>query len=69
MELLLKTKIMKKLVSGILSKYLTKATGHNIAIDIGEFHATTINGDAHMHLVLDATMPQDEFVKMIEKIS
>ena len=69
MELLLKTRVMKRFVSTILSKYLTRTTGHKIAIDIGEFHAVTLNGDAHVHLVLDATMPQDELIKMIEKMN
>lgn len=69
MELILKTKMIKRAVGSALSKAIKKKTGYNVALDIGEFCATTINGAAHMHLVLDATMPQDEFVKMIEKMS
>ena len=68
MELLLKTKIIKKAVSTALSKVIKKKTGYNVALDIGEFHATTINGAAHAHLILDAELPKEDLEKIIAKI-
>lgn len=68
MELILKTKIIKKAVSTALSKVIKKKTGYNVTLDIGEFHATTINGAAHVHLILDAELPKEDLEKIIAKI-
>ena len=68
MELVLKTKLIKKAVGSALSKVIRKKTGYTVALDIGEFHATTINGAAHVHLVLDAELPKEDLEKIIKKI-
>lgn len=65
-----------KLFSGLLKGALSKAlelvlkakTGYHADICVNEFNAHVKDGQAHVHLSIDADMSQDELKKILASV-
>ena len=66
MKLNLSTKIMRNLVASLISKAIRKKLGYDIDIQLNELAATIVNGQAHLHVNVDAKLNNDELKKIIE---
>ena len=64
-------KISSGFLRGIVSKLIKRAVkkkGYNADIVLNEFAAKFENGEATIHLNLDAKMSQDELTKLLKDI-
>lgn len=64
-------KISSGFLRGIVSKLIKRAVkkkGYNADIVLNEFAAKFENGEATIHLNLDAKMSQDELTKILKEI-
>ena len=68
MKLNLSTKFMRNLVASLISKTIQKKLGYKVDIQLTELSATVANGQAHLHLNVDADLNNDEFKKILESI-
>ena len=67
-EMKIGTKIMRGMVSKIITKVLKMKLGYNVGIQLNEFDAKVNDGKAHVHLNIDAEMTQEELNKILETI-
>ena len=62
----LRTKLMRKVVSKLLSKAIKSKTGYEIGIQFDELNASFEDGEITVKANLEAKMGKDEFVKILK---
>lgn len=64
-------KITSKLMRGVATKLINKAikskTGYDINIKLNDLNATVIDGEAHVHIDIDANLPKDVLTELLAK--
>ena len=68
MKLNLSTKFMRSLVASLITKAIQKKLGYKVDIQLSELSAEVVNGQAHLHVNVDAKLDNDEFKKILESI-
>lgn len=68
MKLNLSTKIMRGLVASMVSKAIRKKLGYDIEIQLNELAATVVNGQAQLHISVDAKLDNNELKKILEAV-
>ena len=68
MKLNLGSKFMRRLVSKLISKYLSKTLGYKVRIDLNKLNVNFDDGDTIIKTDLELRMDKHEFKKLISKI-
>ena len=68
MKLNLSTKFMRSLVASLITKAIQKKLGYKVDIQLNELSAEVVNGQAQLHVNVDAKLDSDEFKKILESI-
>ena len=68
MKLNLGSKIMRKVASKLISKYLSKSLGYKVRIDLNKLNVNFDDGDTIIKTDLELRMDKHEFKKLISKV-
>ena len=68
MKIKLSSKLVRGLVTKIIAGIILKQTGYHINIDLNEVVLTFVEGEAHLHADVDATMNKEDFKEAVKKI-
>ena len=68
LKLNLTTKFMKGIITKLISKAIQKKYGYKIDIVLNEINLEVVNGQAHIHADVDATVDNDELMKIVKSI-
>lgn len=68
LKLNLSSKLMRGIVTKIISKAVYKKTGYKIGIEVNNINVEVINGKAHIHVNADAEIDNDELMKIVRTI-
>ena len=67
-EMKIASAFTRNIVSRLIRMVLRKKTGYDIDIRLSEFTITVIDGNAHIHLDVDAELKKDELIKILKTI-
>ena len=67
MKLNLGSKFMRRVVSKLISKYLSKSLGYKVRIDLNKLNVNFDDGDTIIKTDLELRMDKHEFKKLISK--
>lgn len=68
MKLNLGSKFMRRVVSKLISKYLSKSLGYKVRIDLNKLNVNFDDGDTIIKTDLELRMDKHEFKKLISKV-
>lgn len=68
LKLNLSSKLMRGIVTKLISKAVHKKTGYKIGIELNNINVEVINGKAHIHVNADAEIDNDELMKIVRTI-
>lgn len=68
MKINLGSKLMRKIVSKVASKFLSKAIGYKVKINFDELKVDFVDGDAKIRTNLEVEMDKNEFTKLIKRV-
>ena len=68
LKLNLSSKLMRGIVTKLISKAVYKKTGYKIEIELNNINVEVINGKAHIHVNADAEIDNDELMKIVRTI-
>ena len=68
LKLKLSTKFMKNLLAGYISRVLRKKLGCEVAVNIDELDIETVDGTVKLHANVDATVTNDEAMRIIKRL-
>lgn len=68
LKLTLSTKIMKNMVTKLLTKVISKKLGCKIDIQLNELQINMVDGKVHVHANMDAEMNKDDLVNIIANV-
>lgn len=68
MKLNLGSKFMRRVVSKLISKYLSKSLGYKVRIDLNKLNVNFDDGDTIIKTDLELRMNKHEFKKLISKV-
>lgn len=68
LKLKLSTKFMRGFIANLAAKAILKHLGYHIDIEINEIEAKTEGGNINLHLNVDASVDNAEFMKIIKTI-
>lgn len=68
LKLNLTTKLMKGIVTKLLTKMIYKKCGCKVDIQLNELQINVVDGKAHLHANVDAEINNDEFMKIVKTI-
>ena len=68
MKLNLGSKFMRRVVSKLISKYLSKTLGYKVRIDLNKLNVNFDDGDTIIKTDLELRMDKYEFKKLISKV-
>ncbi len=68
LKLNLSSKLMRGIVTKLISKAVYKKTGYKIGIELNNINVEVINGRAHIHINADAEIDNDELMKIVRTI-
>lgn len=68
MKLNLGSKFMRRVVSKLISKYLSKTLGYKVRIDLNKLNVNFDDGDTIIKTDLELRMDKHEFKKLISKV-
>ena len=68
MKLNLGSKFMRRVVSKLISKYLSKTLGYKVRIDLNKLNVNFEDGDTIIKTDLELRMDKHEFKKLISKV-
>ena len=68
MKLNLGSKFMRRVVSKLISKYLSKSLGYKVRIDLNRLNVNFDDGDTIIKTDLELRMDKHEFKKLISKV-
>lgn len=68
LKLKLSTKFMRNLLAGYISRTIYKKFGYETSVDIEEVSIETVDGAVKLHANVDATISNDEFMKIIKQL-
>lgn len=68
LKLNLSSKLMRGIVTKLISKAVYKKTGYKIGIELNNINVEVINGRAHIHINADAEIDNDELMKIVRAI-
>lgn len=63
-QLKLETKLTKLIIAKVLQKSIKKKYGYDINIELNDFNATVIDGEAKISLSANARMSADDLPKL-----
>lgn len=67
-EMKIQSKWLTKLVSKYLMRYIKKAFGYDVNIEIGSVYVSVDDDDmAHLHLEVNADVNKDDFEKILDE--
>lgn len=66
LKLKISTKLMKGLVSKIISKKIYKRLGYKIDIQLNDVQLDVIDGEVNIHIDVDSKMNKTEFGRLME---
>lgn len=67
-EVKITSRFVKNIVASILSKKISKSIGSDISLGLRELTATVDeNGNAHIHLDIEAGMFKDDLIRLLMK--
>ena len=69
LKLHLSTRFMRGVLAKLLSKMIKKKLGYVVNIHFSEINLDMVDGEAHVHMCVDANMDSDEFKKLLKTIS
>lgn len=64
----LNTKFVKGVVSKILAKIIYKQTGYKVNVQLNEIELKIVDGEAHLHVDVDAKLSNEELKKIIKGV-
>lgn len=67
-EVKIVSKFTRMVISKLLKMTLRKKLGYDIDIQLNEVNATITDGNAHIHLDVDAEIPKNELSKILKSI-
>lgn len=67
-ELRISTRLMRGIVSKLVSKAVSKKFGYDIVIQMNEIEVKNEDGKVRIHANVDAECNSDEFVKIVKSI-
>ena len=67
LKLKLSTNFMRNLLAGYISKSIYKKFGYEVNVDIEEVSIETVDGVVKLHANVDATMDNDECMKIVKR--
>ena len=68
LKLKLSTKFMRNLLAGYISRALRKKFGCDVAVNIEEVSIETIDGVVKLHANVDATVSNDEAMRIMKRL-
>ena len=68
LKLNLSSKLMRGIVTKLISKAVYKKTGYKIGIELNNINVEVINGKAHIHVNANAEIDNDELMKIVRTI-
>ena len=68
LKLNLSSKLMRGIVTKLISKAVYKKTGYKIGIELNNINVEVINGRAHIHINADAEIDNYELMKIVRTI-
>ena len=68
LKLNLSSKLMRGIVTKLISKAVYKKTGYKIEIELNNINVEVTNGKAHIHVNADAEIDNDELMKIVRTI-
>lgn len=68
LKLNLSSKLMRGIVTKLISKAVYKKTGYKIGIELNNINVEVINGRARIHINADAEINNDELMKIVRTI-
>lgn len=68
LKLNLSTKFMKGIVTKLISKLIFKKFGYEIEIQLNDMSIEVLGGKAYIHADVDATIDNDELMKIVKSI-
>lgn len=68
LKLNLSSKLMRGIVTKLISKAVYRKTGYKIGIELNNINVEVINGRAHIHINADAEIDNDELMKIVRTI-
>jgi predicted acetyltransferase len=66
LKLVLSTKLMKGIVTKLISKAIYKKFGYHIDIQLNEIEADMKDGKVHFHANVDAELSNEDFMKILK---
>lgn len=67
-EVKIKTKLMKNILSRLISTLIRKKTGYKVKVQLNDIDAVINDSTAHIHLDVDGDINIDEFKKISQII-
>ena len=69
LKLKITSKLMKNLLTKLISKTLFKKIGSEMDIQINDISIENVDGELSIHADIDGKMSKDEFIKLIKNIN
>lgn len=66
-EMKITSKLMRSVATKLINRAIKSKTGYDINIKLNDLQATVIDGEAHVHVDIDANLPKDELNKLLAK--
>ena len=68
MKIKLSSGLIKGLVTKLIAGVIFKKTGYHVDIELDELLLTVVEGEAHVHVNVDAKMDKKDFANAIKQI-
>ena len=68
LKLRLNSKLMRGIVTKLISKAIFKKYGYNVDIVLNKIEVEHIDGTVHLHADLDAKTSNEDFVKIVKSV-
>lgn len=69
MRVKLSTKIMRGIVSKLISKLIYKKCGYKVNVQLNELDISVINGETSVNANVEVKLSSEEFMKLIKSVS
>ncbi len=66
-ELRIESEFLGNITSRLLMKVISNMLGYNIWLNLQEVNANFLDGEAHIHLNVDAVLSKEEICRLLDK--
>lgn len=66
-EMKITSKLMRSVATKLINRAIKSKTGYDINIKLNDLNATVIDGEAHVHVDIDANLPKDVLTELLSK--